>query len=157
MTLSAPPRPPRPGDPIERKDLEALVRALIEKARRRARRRRLLYAAVATSVALAGVAVFVAFDRTAQSQSTSLALAARPGLAVAQARSKIAFTTFFHVRRGKTVFQRTELYVMNPMGAANEGSRRRSRSRRVGAWAGVLSGRLTGPSSLSDAAGNWSS
>ena len=32
MTLSAPPRPPRPGDPISREEAEALVEALIEEA-----------------------------------------------------------------------------------------------------------------------------
>ncbi len=36
MTLSAPPRPPRLSDPIDREELEALVKALIEEARQRA-------------------------------------------------------------------------------------------------------------------------
>ena len=40
MSVSAPPRPPRPSDPVERDEIEALVEALIEEARQRARRRR---------------------------------------------------------------------------------------------------------------------
>lgn len=49
MTVTAPPRPPQPRDPIERDDSEALI----EEARRRARRRRRWYAAC-TLVAAAG-------------------------------------------------------------------------------------------------------
>ena len=44
MTIFAPPRPPRPDAAVDRDELEALVNALIEDARRRARRRRLMYA-----------------------------------------------------------------------------------------------------------------
>ena len=40
MSVTAPPRSPRPNDPVDRAELEALVEALIEEARRRARRRR---------------------------------------------------------------------------------------------------------------------
>ena len=43
MSVTAPPRPPHPSDPVDRDELEALI----EEARRRARRRRILYAAVA--------------------------------------------------------------------------------------------------------------
>jgi Tol biopolymer transport system component len=117
VNVTAPPRPPSPTDPVDRDELEALVNALIEEARRRAQRRRRIYAAVVASVALVAVAVFVGFDRTAHSQGTSPAGAARPGFAAAQTRSKIAFTTFSHLRRGKTVLNRTELYVMNSDGS----------------------------------------
>lgn len=57
MTVAAPPRSPRPSDPVERDELEALVNALIEEARQRQRRRRRRYAAAA---ALAGLAAVVA-------------------------------------------------------------------------------------------------
>jgi Tol biopolymer transport system component len=117
LTISAPSRPPRPSDPVRRDELDALVRALIEEARRRARRRRRIIAAVVGSAALVGIAVLVAFDRRAHSQSTSPTRAARPGFAAAQTRSKIAFTTFSHLRRGKAVLNRTELYVMNADGS----------------------------------------
>ena len=64
MTVTAPPRPPRPSDPVDREELEALVEALIEEARQRARRRRRIYAASAALVALVGVAVSSAVDRS---------------------------------------------------------------------------------------------
>ena len=76
MAVTAPPRPPRSSDPVDREEREALVEALIEEARERARRRRRIYAA---SVAL--VALYVGFERTGQSQSASPAPAARSGAA----------------------------------------------------------------------------
>jgi Tol biopolymer transport system component len=91
VTVTAPPRPPRPGDPVDREELEALVEALIEEARQRARRRGLTYGAGATAVALIGVVVFAIFDRTAQSQSASAVPAARPSLAAGTAGPKMAF------------------------------------------------------------------
>ena len=93
MTVTAPPRPPRLSDPVSREELEALVEALIEEARQRARRRRQKYAAVAGSVALVAVAVTTAFERSAQSQSASVALAVRSDLSGAAASPKIAFIT----------------------------------------------------------------
>jgi hypothetical protein len=66
VTLTAPPRPPRSSDPLDREELEALVEALIEEARQRARHRRRMYGAVAALVALVGVTIFTIFERTAQ-------------------------------------------------------------------------------------------
>ena len=40
MTVTAPPRPPRPSDPVTHGEFDALVEALIEEARQRAQRRR---------------------------------------------------------------------------------------------------------------------
>ena len=118
MTVTAPPRPPRPGDPVDRDELEALVRALIEEARRRARRRRLMYAAVAATVALAGVAAFVVSDRAAQSQLNPAQPAARPSLGAAAAEAKIAFLSDVpKARLPKGVRWQGELYVMNPDGS----------------------------------------
>jgi TolB protein len=109
VSITAPPRPPRPGDPVERDELEALVEALIEEARRRARRRRLMYAAVAASVVFAGVVVFAAFDHTAQSRSASPAQGALPAFPGA-AGSRIAFM------RGPTGPGQWAVYVMNADG-----------------------------------------
>ena len=53
--MTAPPRPPHQGDPIDREELEALVEALIEEARQRQQRRRRIYAAVAAAVELVAV------------------------------------------------------------------------------------------------------
>ena len=66
MTRTAPPRPRRPSDPVDREELEALVEALFEEARQRARRRRRIYAASVALVALVVVAVSSAVDRSTQ-------------------------------------------------------------------------------------------
>ncbi len=91
MTATAPPRPPRPSDPVRHGEFEALVEALIEEARQRARRRRRIYMAVATSVVLVAVGIVSLLERTAESQRSSTALAARSSLAAGAASSKIAF------------------------------------------------------------------
>jgi Tol biopolymer transport system component len=91
VSVSAPPRPPRPNDPVDRAELEALVEALIEEARQRARSRRRRHAAVAALMALLGVLVFTAFERTTSSESLSPALAARSSFATGTAGSMIAF------------------------------------------------------------------
>src|SRR3954467_2785469 len=116
MTVTAPPRSPRPGDPVDREELEALVEALIEEARRRARRRRLIYAAVGSLVALVGVTVLAVFERSAGSQTASPALAARSSLNAATASAKIAFVgTPRAVPSGpQPIFA---LYVMNADGS----------------------------------------
>jgi Tol biopolymer transport system component len=111
LTVTAPPRPPRPGDPVDRDELEALVNALIEEARRRAQRRRRIYTSVVALVALAGVGAFVVVDRTAWSQTASPELAARCGLAAGASTSQIAFM------RSTVGQDHKELYVMNTDGS----------------------------------------
>ena len=91
MTITAPPRPPRPSDPVDREEVEALVEALIEEARQRARRRRRIRMAVVACVVLVGVTVFAVFERTAESQSSSPALAAGSGLSGAKANGLLAY------------------------------------------------------------------
>src|SRR5215216_2902663 len=56
MAVSAPPRPPEPALPDDRNALEALI----EEARRRARRRRLLYGVAAIAAGALGAGVFFA-------------------------------------------------------------------------------------------------
>ncbi len=92
MTVTAPPRPPRPSDPVRHGEFEALVEALIEEARKRAQRRRRRNGAVVTLVALVGVALFAVLGRSAQSQPASPALSVRSSLVAGAANSKIAFT-----------------------------------------------------------------
>ena len=58
MTVTAPPRPPRPSDPVTHGEFDALVEALIEEARQRGRRRRRRRGAIAILVGLVGVALF---------------------------------------------------------------------------------------------------
>jgi TolB protein len=91
VTVTAPPRPPRSSDPIDRAELEALVEALIEEARQRARRRRRIYMAVAAGIALVAVAVATAVGRATHSQTVSPALAAPSGATRGTPSSKIAF------------------------------------------------------------------
>jgi Tol biopolymer transport system component len=77
MSISAPPRPPSPArtapdsKPLEREEIEALVQALIEEARRETRRRHRRYWAVAALVVSVGVAVLVLLDGGAASHTTS--------------------------------------------------------------------------------------
>jgi TolB protein len=125
VTVTAPPRPPRRGESLEREEIEALVEALIEEARQRAQRRRRRNGAVVTLVALVGVALFAVLGRGAQSQTASPALSARSSLGVA-ASSKIAFT------QSQAGGQRKGgLYVMNADGS---GKQRLANSGTLPAW-----------------------
>jgi len=112
VTVTAPPRPPSPSDPVTHGEFDALVEALIEEARRRGQRRRRRNAAVVTLVALVGVALFALLGRSAQSQTASPALSARSSLPAAAANSHIAFISE-HVGGGYCGV----VYVMNPDGS----------------------------------------
>jgi hypothetical protein len=92
MTITAPPRAPRPSDPVDREQVEALVEALFEEARQRARRRRRVRLAVLGCVVLVGATVLAVFERTAESQSSSPALTARSGFAGGKVKIVIAGT-----------------------------------------------------------------
>ena len=67
MTVTAPPRPPQPHDPVEWADPEALI----AEARQRARRRRRRYAAAVAVLALVAASVIAVFGRAGPSQSVS--------------------------------------------------------------------------------------
>jgi len=92
MTVTAPPRPPRSSDPVDRQEVEALVEALIEEARQRARRRRRIRMAAVACVVLVGATLFAVFERTAESQNSSRALTARSGIAGGKVKVVIAGT-----------------------------------------------------------------
>ena len=111
MTVTAPPRTPRPSHPVECKELEALVEALIEEARQRARRRRRIYAASVALVALVVVAVSTVVDRATQPDTASPALAARSSGLAGAATPKIAF-----IREPQGGYAGV-LWVMNPDGS----------------------------------------
>jgi len=91
VAVVSPPRAPRPSVPVDHAELEALVQALIEEARRRARRRRLAIASVVGVVGLIGLSVFAVFDRTARSQGSSTAQPATGGALGGATRLRIAF------------------------------------------------------------------
>jgi Tol biopolymer transport system component len=128
MSVSAPPRPTAPArtapdsKPLDREEIEALVEALIEEARREQRRRHRRYWALAALATVVGVVVVVVLDRDAASQTASPALSARSGVAGGTPSSKIAF-----VRTVGCIPLRHcwwGLYVMNPDGS---GKRRLAR------------------------------
>jgi TolB protein len=119
--VSAPPRPPDPG-PVDGDELEALI----EEARRRARRRRLLCVAGVGLAALVGLAVFALFEPTAFSGGDSSAPTTRSSVAAGAAGTKIAFIRVLDRSRQQYSY---ELYVMNADGS---GKRRLVRS----PWAG---------------------
>ncbi len=113
MTVTAPPRPPGPSDPVDRQELEALVEALIEEARQRARRRRRVRMAVVACVVLVGAAVFAIFERTADSQSSSPALAAGSSLSGDKANGLLAYAALV----GPLSHSHTEIFTVQPDGS----------------------------------------
>jgi Tol biopolymer transport system component len=114
VTVTAPPRPPRPDDPVRHGEFEALVEALIEEARKRAQRRRRRNAAVVTLIGLVGVALFAVLGRSAQSQTASPELSVRSSVPAQAAKSKIAF-----IREPRGGYAGV-LYVMNPDGSGQQ-------------------------------------
>jgi hypothetical protein len=84
--------PPRPSDPVDRQEIEALVEALIEEARQRARRRRQVRIAVVACVVLVGATLFAVFGRTAESQNSSSAFTAKSAATVGKVKVLIAGT-----------------------------------------------------------------
>src|SRR5262245_52184089 len=80
MTVTAPPRPPQPSDPLEREEIED-PEALIEEARQRTRTRRRRYAAVALGAgAAAGLSLYFFVGGGTSAQPTD-ALASSPAAA----------------------------------------------------------------------------
>jgi hypothetical protein len=111
VTVTAPPRPPRLSDPVERDEFEALVEALIEEARQRARRRRRVYMAVAAFVTLGAAAIFALLDRAAEAQTASPALGAPSSLSAAS-KQRVEITAGGVI--GPTSSGR---FVLTPVGA----------------------------------------
>jgi hypothetical protein len=73
VTVTAPPRPPAPGDPVAWGDPEALI----AEAKQRARRRRRRYAAIVAVLALLATSVIVVFGRPDPLQASRLSLPRR--------------------------------------------------------------------------------
>ena len=117
MSVTAPPRPPRPDrstEPLNREEIEALVEALIEEVRQETRRRRRRYWALAALVTFLGVVLLTVLDRGAASQTASPAVSARMSVAAQAGTSRIAFSSIptQAVTRGTE-----ELYVANADGS----------------------------------------
>jgi hypothetical protein len=94
VTVTAPPRPPRPNDPVRRDDPEALI----EEARQRQRRRRRRYAAAAALVVLTGAALSLVLGRPGPSRSVDAELSPAQAAAVPrdEAATLIAHHWAFH-------------------------------------------------------------
>jgi Tol biopolymer transport system component len=101
VSVTAPPRPPVPADPVDREELDALVEALIEEPRQCARRRR---RSVGRSVVLVGVVVFTLFDRAAHAQTGAPAVAGSARIAFVHSPDRTSGGGY-------------DLYVMNADGA----------------------------------------
>ena len=136
MSVTAPPRPPRPdrsNEPLDREEIEALVEALIEEARRETRRRRRKYWALAALVAFVSVVVLVLLDGGAASQTASPAVSAQSNAATRAGTSRIAFVRGDLGRPCRPVGSCDHgLYVMNADGT---GLRRLTRNATLGAGA----------------------
>lgn len=89
MTVTA---PPRPSDPVDRQEVEALIEALFEEARQRARRRRRVRLAIVACVLLVGAIALAVFERTAESQSSSPAPTSRSFVSGGKVKVVIAGT-----------------------------------------------------------------
>ena len=133
MSVTAPPRPPRPdrsNEPLEREEIDdALVEALIEEARRETRRRRRRYWAVAALVTFVGLVVLV-LEGGAASLTASPAVSARSNAATLVGASRIAFVRGDGGRPCRPVGSCDHgLYVMNADGT---GLRRLTRNATLG-------------------------
>jgi TolB protein len=97
MTVSAPPRPPsqapkaRDSKPLDRDEIQALVQALIEDARRETRRRHRNYWALAALAALVGAVVLILLDGGAASQTAARGASARMNAAAEPSTLRLAF------------------------------------------------------------------
>ena len=112
MTVTAPPRPPRPSDPVTHEEFDALVEALIEEARQRGVRRRRRNVTIVTLAALVGVGLLAFLGRSAQSQTASPAVSMRIN-AAPQATSTIAY-----IREPLNIGYCGTVWVMKPDGSA---------------------------------------
>src|SRR5262245_50859465 len=125
MTVSEPPRRPSPAGaaceskPLERDEIEAVVEALIEEARRETRRRHRTYWAAAALAAVAGAIIPIVLEGGAASQTSSPAAPAQMNAAAQAGTPRLAFT-------GGTQGRTSELYVVNA-----DGSEKRLLARRA--------------------------
>jgi Tol biopolymer transport system component len=133
MSVTAPPRPPSPdrsNEPLDRKEIEALVEALIEEARRETRRRRRKYWAVAALVTFVGVVILALLEGGAASQTAAPAVSAQSNVATHAGPSRIAFLRGkLEPPCGHVSACDNELYVMNADGT---GLRRLTRNAALG-------------------------
>ena len=149
MTLTAPPRPPRPSDPLGRAEIEALVEALIEEARERARRRRQRYLEAALLALLVGFALSAGFghggsDSAPRAASSAFAASGAPSAGDSSSLSfrllsvETSFRFVDHPPKGTgTLSEGDALYVTHRLRNAWAGQFGRPRNAVVGSDSGV--------------------
>ena len=119
VTVTAPPRPPHPSDPVDREELEALVEALIEEARQRhaSPPSRILGSSQPSSRSWASSRSSRSSNGGAQSQTASPALSARS--IRCRAGGDVEDRLFGRCAQAPPSggFLQTELYVMNADGS----------------------------------------
>jgi TolB protein len=123
MSVTIPPPRPEVHDDRDLNQRIAELDALIEEARRRARRRRRLYGCVILAALGAGAAAYGWGSTLGRSEAGASPAAAPAEAASARsttpqpAASVAFFTTVPKGRRGREVLWQVELYVMNPDGS----------------------------------------
>ena len=118
MSVTAPPRPPRPdrsNEPLDREEIEALVEALIEEARRETRRRHRRYLAVTALVTFVGVVILILLGGGAASQPASPAVSAQSNAATQAGTSRIVFLRGDMAPQCRPVCN-NEIYLINADG-----------------------------------------
>lgn len=95
MSVSAPPRPPRSSDPVDRNELEALIEALIEEARQRARRRRRRNGAYALLALVLGVGAYAGIVHAVPQGGSAATTSADPTPAGTRAKMRNGPITLF--------------------------------------------------------------
>ena len=95
MSVTAPPRPPRSSDPVDRDELEALIEALIEEARQRARRRRRRNGAYALLALVLGIGAYAGIVRAVPQGGSAATASTHPTPAGTRAKGRNGPITLF--------------------------------------------------------------
>ena len=95
MSVTAPPRPPRSSDPVDRDELEALIEALIEEARQRARRRRRRNGAYALLALVLGIGAYAGIVHAVPQGGSAATASTHPTPAGTRAKMRNGPITLF--------------------------------------------------------------
>jgi hypothetical protein len=95
MSVTAPPRPPRSSEPVDRDELEALIEALIEEARQRARRRRRRNGAYALLALVLGIGAYAGIVHAVPQGGSAATASTHPTPAGTRAKMRNGPITLF--------------------------------------------------------------
>ena len=136
MSITAPPRPDRSNEPLDRGEVEPLVEALIEEARQRARRRRARNTSLVLAL-LVGFALYVGFARGGD-EAGFTARSAVPSASGAPSAGTRSLSFRLLSISTSTRFRGTTLYVRHELRNGSQGQFGRPRNAVVGSDAWVL-------------------